>query len=160
MIGEKISFEAADLSKLERGKVFISAPSLNDVMQINAGRQDGKIPLDITIDEGSVLVKRVGGGPLQVAILGNFYNNHEDMTHKVFYRPQPEVHFTQVDETDWQIENGTDVIDGSFRIGVFADVLSLYALQHQRRQRRKLTQSFHTMLLEHRASIEARGSAE
>ncbi len=47
------------------------------------------------------------------------------------------------DDELWGVVNDQDVIDGSFRIGVFADVISLYALQHQQRQRRQLTQRFY-----------------
>lgn len=152
---EDIVFEAPDLGELEPGKVFISAPSLKGVLQINTIDHDERVPLDITVDDGEVSIKRVDEQPVQVALVGNFYDNHENLHHPVFYRPQPEVKFRRVDGVDWTVENPQEVIDGNFRISIFADVISLYALQHQKRRRRQLTQRFYEDLMAHKASLES-----
>jgi hypothetical protein len=143
MSTDKIVFEAEDLSKLEPGKVFISAPALDDVLQINVKKQNEIVPLDITVGNGSINVKRVDEKPLQVVIIGSFFDNHENASHRIFRRPQPEIQFAHVDGPMWQIENDQDIIGDGFRIGVFADVISIYGVQKQRRQRRQLTQRFY-----------------
>lgn len=152
---EDIVFEAPDLGELELGKVFISAPSLKGVLQINTIDHDERVPLDITVNDGEVSIKRVDEQAVQVALVGNFYDNHENLHHPVFYRPQPEVKFRRVDDIHWTVENPQDVIDGNFRISVFADVISLYALQHQKRRRRQLTQRFYEGLIARTAALES-----
>ncbi len=140
---DTLLFEAEDLSKLEPGQVRISAPSFRGSLQINTITFDDRIPLDITVADGDVTVRRVDEQPILVDINGNLLDNHNNLRHPVFYRPQPEVRFMRHDDELWGVVNDQDVIDGSFRIGVFADVISLYALQHQQRQRRQLTQRFY-----------------
>lgn len=66
------AFHSYHLDLIRRGKVELHAPTLQDVVQIDASNADGRTLLRVISDQTNISVERVDGEPLDIEI------NHEE----------------------------------------------------------------------------------
>lgn len=68
VVPETTAFIAPELDKVYRGKIELRAPTLGDIIQVNAGEVDGETMLRVRRDKSGVHVARIDGNPIQVQV--------------------------------------------------------------------------------------------